>query len=188
MLDGQEKAASLTEPYKIGFAQGKSDYLILRNDATDVCKKFPGRSSDTLTPNGECIRGYIDGPAALVNNTQKAQTTPPSGVTAINCTNTNNNATDSCYNSGLRHGLYDGSNSRMSGYSLTLGQGEQYLLWQMEITIIQKNNQASVKGAYKNVISAERMFVKSYVQLWQSQNDLTVRRLSCMNEDLPVMS
>jgi hypothetical protein len=76
----------------------------------------------------------------------------------------------------------------MSGYSLTLGQGEQYLLWQMEITIIQKNNQASVKGAYKNVISAERMFVKSYVQLWQSQNDLTVRRLSCMNEDLPVMS
>jgi hypothetical protein len=29
MLDGQEKAASLTEPYKIGFAQGKNDYLIL---------------------------------------------------------------------------------------------------------------------------------------------------------------
>jgi hypothetical protein len=38
-----------------------------------------------------------------------------------------------------------------------------------------KNNQARVKGAYKNVISAERMFVKSYIQLWQSQNDLTVR-------------
>ena len=27
-----------------------------------------------------------------------------------------------------------------------------------------KNNQASVKGAFKNVISAERMFVKSYIQ------------------------
>jgi hypothetical protein len=38
-----------------------------------------------------------------------------------------------------------------------------------------KNNQARVKGAYKNVISAERMFVKSYIQLWQSENDLTVR-------------
>ena len=38
-----------------------------------------------------------------------------------------------------------------------------------------KNNQSRVKGAYKNVISAERMFVKSYIQLWQSQNDLTVR-------------
>ena len=38
-----------------------------------------------------------------------------------------------------------------------------------------KNNQARVKGAYKNVISAERMFVKSYVQLWQSENDLTMR-------------
>jgi hypothetical protein len=38
-----------------------------------------------------------------------------------------------------------------------------------------KNNEAKVKGAYKNVISAERMFVKSYIQLWQSENDLTVR-------------
>jgi hypothetical protein len=38
-----------------------------------------------------------------------------------------------------------------------------------------KNNQARVKGAYKNVISAERMFVKSYIQLWQSENDHTVR-------------
>jgi hypothetical protein len=40
---------------------------------------------------------------------------------------------------------------------------------------ISKNNQARVKGAYKNVISAERMFVKSYIQLWQSENDHTVR-------------
>ena len=38
-----------------------------------------------------------------------------------------------------------------------------------------KNNEATVKGAYKNVISAERMFVKSYIQLWQSDNDFTVR-------------
>lgn len=36
-------------------------------------------------------------------------------------------------------------------------------------------NQVKVKGAYKNVISGERMFVKSYVQLWQSQNDDSVR-------------
>ena len=36
-------------------------------------------------------------------------------------------------------------------------------------------NQARVKGAFKNVISIERMFVKSYVQLWRSENDPTVR-------------
>ena len=34
---------------------------------------------------------------------------------------------------------------------------------------------AKVKGAYKNVISGERMFLKSYVQLWHSQNDDSVR-------------
>lgn len=38
-----------------------------------------------------------------------------------------------------------------------------------------KNNQASVRGAFNNVVSAERLFVKSYIQLWQSQNDYTVR-------------
>jgi hypothetical protein len=38
-----------------------------------------------------------------------------------------------------------------------------------------KNNHARVKGAFKNVISAERMFLKSYIQLWQSENDYTVR-------------
>ncbi|MGA9843029.1 MAG: hypothetical protein WBQ25_12005 [Nitrososphaeraceae archaeon] len=37
------------------------------------------------------------------------------------------------------------------------------------------NNQTRVTGAYKNVISAERMFVKSYIQLWQSESDLSVR-------------
>jgi hypothetical protein len=70
-----------------------------------------------LSPNGECTRGYIDGSAALINNTQQ-QDIPATGVTALNCSTTN-----SCYNSGLRHGLYDGSNSRMSGYSLSLGGG-----------------------------------------------------------------
>ena len=34
---------------------------------------------------------------------------------------------------------------------------------------------ANVRGAYKNVISGERMFLKSYVQLWHSQNDDSVR-------------
>ena len=38
-----------------------------------------------------------------------------------------------------------------------------------------KRNEAKVNGAYKNVISAEKMFVKSYLQLWQSENDPTVR-------------
>ena len=38
-----------------------------------------------------------------------------------------------------------------------------------------KRNEARVRGAFKNVISAEKMFVKSYLQLWQSQNDPTVR-------------
>ncbi len=32
-----------------------------------------------------------------------------------------------------------------------------------------------VKGAYKNVISGERVFLKSYVQLWHSENDDSVR-------------
>ena len=32
-----------------------------------------------------------------------------------------------------------------------------------------------VQGAFKNVISSERMFLKSYVQLWQSDNDPSVR-------------
>lgn len=34
---------------------------------------------------------------------------------------------------------------------------------------------AKVRGAYKNVISGERMFLKSYIQLWHSQNDDSVR-------------
>jgi hypothetical protein len=38
-----------------------------------------------------------------------------------------------------------------------------------------KENEARVRGAFKNVISAEKMFVKSYLQLWQSDNDPTVR-------------
>ena len=32
-----------------------------------------------------------------------------------------------------------------------------------------------VKGAYRNIISGERMFVKSYIQLWQSDNNSSVR-------------
>ena len=38
-----------------------------------------------------------------------------------------------------------------------------------------RTNEANVAGAYKNLISGERMFVKSYVQLWQSENDNSVR-------------
>ena len=38
-----------------------------------------------------------------------------------------------------------------------------------------RTNEANVAGAYKNLISGERMFVKSYVQLWQSENDKSVR-------------
>jgi hypothetical protein len=36
-------------------------------------------------------------------------------------------------------------------------------------------NRTKVRGAYKNVISGERMFLKSYIQLWHSQNDDSVR-------------
>ena len=43
MLGGQEKVASLTEPYKVGFVQGKNDFLVLSSDAADACKKFSGR-------------------------------------------------------------------------------------------------------------------------------------------------
>lgn len=83
MLSWAGEGASLTIPYKVGFNQAKNDYLVLRSDVADACKKFPGSSSDILTPNGECTRGYIDGPAALTNNTQ--QVVPPTGVTAYNC-------------------------------------------------------------------------------------------------------
>lgn len=38
-----------------------------------------------------------------------------------------------------------------------------------------KGSEARVRGAFKNVISAERLFLKSYIQLWQSQTDHTVR-------------
>ena len=32
-----------------------------------------------------------------------------------------------------------------------------------------------MNGAYKNVIASERLFVKSYFQLWESENDPTLR-------------
>jgi hypothetical protein len=38
-----------------------------------------------------------------------------------------------------------------------------------------KKNEARVSGSFKNVISPERMFLKSYIQLWCSENDPTVR-------------
>jgi hypothetical protein len=43
--------------------------------------------------------------------------------------------------------------------------------------IIKKNkkNQAKVAGAFKNLISSERMFLKSYIQLWCSESDPIVR-------------
>ena len=36
-------------------------------------------------------------------------------------------------------------------------------------------HEANVTGAFKNLISRERMFVKSYIQLWSSKNDPSVR-------------
>lgn len=38
-----------------------------------------------------------------------------------------------------------------------------------------KQNQARVRGAFKNVISAERMFVKAYVQLWESESNPVIK-------------
>lgn len=38
-----------------------------------------------------------------------------------------------------------------------------------------QSNRTNVRGAYKNVISGEKIFLKSYVQLWHSQNDDSVR-------------
>jgi hypothetical protein len=37
------------------------------------------------------------------------------------------------------------------------------------------HNSAKVSGAFKNLISGERMFLKSYIQLWCSKTDPTVR-------------
>lgn len=42
-------------------------------------------------------------------------------------------------------------------------------------------------GAFKNVISGERMFVKSYIQLWQSDSDQTVRS-HVFSYDRPLLS
>ena len=36
-------------------------------------------------------------------------------------------------------------------------------------------HEANVTGAFKNLISGERMFVKSYIQLWSSKSDPSVR-------------
>jgi len=36
-------------------------------------------------------------------------------------------------------------------------------------------HEVNVTGAFKNLISGERMFVKSYIQLWSSKNDPSVR-------------
>jgi hypothetical protein len=38
-----------------------------------------------------------------------------------------------------------------------------------------KKGECSVRGAFKNVIAPERMFVKAYFQLWKSEKDPTVR-------------
>lgn len=38
-----------------------------------------------------------------------------------------------------------------------------------------RKGECRVNGAYKNVIASERMFVKSYFQLWESDNDPTLR-------------
>ncbi|MFB5601047.1 MAG: hypothetical protein ACE5SW_12575 [Nitrososphaeraceae archaeon] len=50
------------------------------------------------------------------------------------------------------------------------------------VPILNKKNEDSkllsdlqVKGAFKNVISSERMFLKSYLQLWQSDNNPSVK-------------
>lgn len=38
-----------------------------------------------------------------------------------------------------------------------------------------KKGECRVEGAYRNVITSERMFVKAYLQLWSSDNDPSVR-------------
>ncbi len=38
-----------------------------------------------------------------------------------------------------------------------------------------RKGECRVNGAYKNVIASERLFVKSYFQLWESENDPTLR-------------
>ena len=38
-----------------------------------------------------------------------------------------------------------------------------------------KKGESRVEGAFKNVITSERMFVKAYFQLWSSENDPSVR-------------
>lgn len=36
-------------------------------------------------------------------------------------------------------------------------------------------HEVNVTGAFKNLISEERMFIKSYIQLWSSKNEPSVR-------------
>ncbi len=66
-LAGEQYRASLTYPYKVGFAHGKQDRLIWIGD--DACKSFSGSLGLLDTPQWECQQGYDAGWAAPINDT-----------------------------------------------------------------------------------------------------------------------
>jgi hypothetical protein len=66
-LAGEQYRASLTYPYKVGFAHGKEDRLISIGD--DACKSFSGALGLLDTPQWECQQGYDAGWAAPINHT-----------------------------------------------------------------------------------------------------------------------
>ena len=66
-LAGEQHRASLTYPYKVGFAHGKGDRLISIGD--DACKSFSGALGLLDTPQWECQQGYDAGWAARIDHT-----------------------------------------------------------------------------------------------------------------------
>ncbi len=66
-LAGEQYRASLTYPYKVGFAHGKQDRLISIGDY--ACKSFSGALGLLDTPQWECQQGYDAGWAAPINHT-----------------------------------------------------------------------------------------------------------------------
>jgi hypothetical protein len=66
-LAGEQYRASLTYPYKVGFAHGKEDRLISVGD--DACKSFSGALGLLDTPQWECQQGYDAGWTAPINHT-----------------------------------------------------------------------------------------------------------------------
>jgi hypothetical protein len=60
LTDGEHKATSLTQQFKVGYILGKNDSIISVNEATDACKSFIGIGYN-YSPEWFCETGYDKG-------------------------------------------------------------------------------------------------------------------------------